>query len=338
MAKSASFFTLRRGSTKSLTFQVLRGKQITKDRVTTVSNPQSTTQMDQRLRMPVIAYYRARLKGLVDHSFQSKAYGYESLQYFSSKNLAKDGAVIDSFAPKGLTFASLANVLVSEGSLATITPKPSTDGTASLDGVTFSSLGSGIGKAFSGDDAQALINGSGGILQDGDQITFLIQYATRGNFDVSLHSSDKNLPVNGFVIARLQVDTTNGDSNWKVTAASSSATWTDGYVEITSATDGEPTVRQKVYNQGDALGCEAIAVIISRKSGETWMRSTSRLIPNPNLDSSFLVSYDDAKRTYLKDESSSAKYLNNGNESTYITGQIGSTSSSSSSSSTKTEG
>ena len=48
MAQSKSFFGLRTGSTKSLTFQVYRGQQITKDRVTRVSNPQSDAQMQQR--------------------------------------------------------------------------------------------------------------------------------------------------------------------------------------------------------------------------------------------------------------------------------------------------
>ena len=48
MAKSKSFFGLRRGSTKSLTFQVLDGVQITKDRVSEVKNPRSVSQMKQR--------------------------------------------------------------------------------------------------------------------------------------------------------------------------------------------------------------------------------------------------------------------------------------------------
>ena len=75
MAKSSSFFGLRKGSTKSLTFQVLRGQQITKDRVTQVSNPRSEAQMTQRALIPIVAAARAQLKGLVDHSFEGVAYG-----------------------------------------------------------------------------------------------------------------------------------------------------------------------------------------------------------------------------------------------------------------------
>lgn len=80
MAKSKSFFGLRTGSTKSLTFQTYRGQQITKDRVTSVSNPQTISQMDQRLLLPMVANARTRLSGLIDHSFEGVPYGYQSLQ------------------------------------------------------------------------------------------------------------------------------------------------------------------------------------------------------------------------------------------------------------------
>ena len=86
MAKSKSFFGLRTGSTKSLTFQVYRGQQITKDRVTRISNPRSEAQMRQRAIIPIVAARRAALKGLVDHSFEGVAYGDQSLRKFSELN------------------------------------------------------------------------------------------------------------------------------------------------------------------------------------------------------------------------------------------------------------
>ena len=49
MAKSKSFFGLRTGSTKSHTYQILNGEQITKDRVYKVRNPQTSLQMIQRV-------------------------------------------------------------------------------------------------------------------------------------------------------------------------------------------------------------------------------------------------------------------------------------------------
>lgn len=117
MAKSRSFFGLRTGSTKSLTFQTYRGQQITKDRVTSVSNPQSAAQMDQRLLLPMVANARTRLAGLVDHSFEGVPYGYQSLQKFSSLNLQKGALTVSSYVPKGLSDPGRANFIISDGSL-----------------------------------------------------------------------------------------------------------------------------------------------------------------------------------------------------------------------------
>ena len=102
MAKSKSFFraAVIITSTKSLTNQ-LRGQQITKDRVTSVSNPQTIAQMDQRLLLPMVANARTRLAGLVDHSFEGVPYGYQSLQKFSSMNLQKGALTVSSLRAKG---------------------------------------------------------------------------------------------------------------------------------------------------------------------------------------------------------------------------------------------
>ena len=117
MAKSKSFFGLRTGSTKSLTFQTYRGQQITKDRVTSVSNPQTIAQMDQRLLLPMVANARTRLAGLVDHSFEGVPYGYQSLQKFSSMNLLKGALTVSSYVPKGLSDPGRANFIIADGSL-----------------------------------------------------------------------------------------------------------------------------------------------------------------------------------------------------------------------------
>lgn len=117
MAKSKSFFGLRTGSTKSLTFQTYRGQQITKDRVASVSNPQTIAQMDQRLLLPMVANARTRLSGLVDHSFEGVPYGYQSLQKFSSLNLQKGALTVSSYVPKGLSDPGRANFIIADGSL-----------------------------------------------------------------------------------------------------------------------------------------------------------------------------------------------------------------------------
>ena len=117
MAKSKSFFGLRTGSTKSLTFSVYRGTQVTKDRVTRVANPRTYAQMQQRAKVPLVAAARVALAGLVDHSFEGVSYGQESLQKFSSLNLANGALNVASYPPNGVSNMGCADFIVSSGSL-----------------------------------------------------------------------------------------------------------------------------------------------------------------------------------------------------------------------------
>ncbi|MBQ3174034.1 MAG: hypothetical protein IJB56_07000 [Alistipes sp.] len=89
MAKSKSFFGLRRGSTKTLTFQVNNGKQITKDRVYDVKNPRTQEQMVQRMVMATASAAYAVMKQIVDHSFQGITYGQMNMAEFIRLNAKK---------------------------------------------------------------------------------------------------------------------------------------------------------------------------------------------------------------------------------------------------------
>lgn len=89
MAQSKSFFGLRRGSTKSLTFQVFNGKQVTKDRVETVKNPRTPAQMDQRMIMKTVGAAYSAMREIVDHSFQGYSYGMQNMSHFLSVNAEK---------------------------------------------------------------------------------------------------------------------------------------------------------------------------------------------------------------------------------------------------------
>lgn len=87
MAQSKGFFGLRKGSTKSLTFSVLDGKQITKDRVYDVKNPRTEAQMRQRMLMTTIGAAYKTLKSIADHSFEGYSSGMQCMRQFNSHNL-----------------------------------------------------------------------------------------------------------------------------------------------------------------------------------------------------------------------------------------------------------
>lgn len=128
-AKSKSFFGLRRGSTKSLTFQVLDGQQITKDRVTEVRNPRTEKQRIQRVIMNTALRAYSAMKEICDHSFEGIAYGGKSQQAFLAENiraartrLADKGDAFASekaFTPLGQVFVSANAYVISKGSLPT---------------------------------------------------------------------------------------------------------------------------------------------------------------------------------------------------------------------------
>lgn len=87
MAKSKSFFGLRRGSTKSHTYSILNGQQITKDRVQSVANPKTQKQQFQRAIMASVMAAYSEMKEIEDHAFQGKKKGSENQREFMSRNL-----------------------------------------------------------------------------------------------------------------------------------------------------------------------------------------------------------------------------------------------------------
>lgn len=87
MAQSKGFFGLRKGSTKSLTFSTLDGKQITKDRVYEVKNPRTENQMRQRMLMTTVGAAYKMLKSIADHSFEGFSSGMQCMRQFNSRNL-----------------------------------------------------------------------------------------------------------------------------------------------------------------------------------------------------------------------------------------------------------
>ena len=87
MAQSKSFFGLRRGSTKSLTFSVYNGKQVTKDRVNVVKNPRSSMQMSQRAVMSTVIKAYSSMRDICNHSFEGIPYGQKTMNAFVSENI-----------------------------------------------------------------------------------------------------------------------------------------------------------------------------------------------------------------------------------------------------------
>ena len=86
MAVSQGYYGLRRGSTKSHTYQVVGGKQITKDRVEGGKNPRTLGQMKQRAIISTVGSAYSAMKAICDHSFEGVTAGRESMAEFIALN------------------------------------------------------------------------------------------------------------------------------------------------------------------------------------------------------------------------------------------------------------
>lgn len=294
MAKSASFFTLRSGSTKSLTFQVYRGKQITKDRVSEVSNPQTTPQMYQRMKLAQVAAAAARLKGLVNHSFEGVEYGWRSIAEFRRLNLEKSGGLqIGMFIPKGMADAGIANYLISKGSLQSVSAiwgdiattgsaiyVPALGGAKFPDSVTLSVSGANATKA---EKWNAFIDAFLALKENsryalGDQLTFLIQATYAGDpykwvkQGVTSPSSDEDYNAQrrtGFVISRLILEKDNSEmiDKWTLDVGNVTASdankyvvnyLSDGYIDLSTSDNDRLGTQSMFFQLSDSINNDEI--------------------------------------------------------------------------------
>ena len=335
MAKSKSFFGLRTGSTKSLTFQVYRGQQITKDRVTRVANPRTEAQMKQRAIIPIVAASRAALKGLVDHSFEGVNYGNDSLKKFSELNLRSGQLVVESYAPNGYSNPGFASLMVSTGSLSdggVITSLSPTYTTFVFKAQTSTDLTFNAAKA--GDDAEAVLRtiaewGANGceVVAPGNQLTFLtvslVDYVKVGNNRAPLSAFDISrilFPSTGSTPA--QVDDVNG--SWKVEKdldEGASEVWLiNGNTHVTifwTKSDSTLTVNVQQLNRDSVKVCGG-TVIRSAYVNGVWKRSNAKIeVSIPEGEDKYTY---EMWRSYYESTSVSAKYLNQGDEGTGIQG------------------
>ena len=338
MAKSKSFFGLRTGSTKSLTFQVYRGEQITKDRVYRVSNPRSEAQMTQRALIPIVAAARSALKGLVDHSFEGVPYGEASLKEFSKQNLRAGALTVTSYSPNGVSNPGFANLIVSNGSIhvpfnisSTTNSNTIKDRTKEYPPFKFPALDKGA-------RAEAIFNyletyareNNVALIAPGTQLSFLTIYQS-GYVDVNTGHGTIEAPTSGFVLDRIYIP--NGDSesenaqeinnNWNVFAAVAQdanqvVLKNSNGSMLTIACDGSLSMISSVSETSENDNNCGMALILSRYVNGVWKRSPARL--TIGFEPTNKYSFEDWLSTYKTTGAASKKYLNTGDESTGIQG------------------
>lgn len=329
---------MRRGSTKSLTFSVYRGQQITKDRVTDIANPQTQAQMMQRLKVPMVANARSALKELVDHSFEGYAYGESSLKRFSSLNLQTGNLTVTQYVPKNIMDCGLANFVISDGSLPEqkVQLDYNNNDLKSSFFRVFTNLSKAPvvkdeisvkeGESITDELLQQLCNVIG--LSADEQLTFLAQ--TKGD-TYAFPSDDDSTEYEGhyhlFVVSRF-INNIDKVSNWKIqtdaNAGNAEISITDGFMSLTfllGETQDGHSIEASVTDSYIGNGLEAACCVYSRQENAVWRRSPQRMVvgPTPPIDKS-TQDYTNVVYTYLKPSTASAKYLNTGMQGVGITG------------------
>lgn len=301
MAQSKSFFGLRRGSTKTLTFSVYNGKQVTKDRVYNVKNPRSSMQMKQRAIMATALRGYSALKEICDHSFEGITYGQMSMNHFVSEN----ARMIRTAAPNVNLSLSKGNsvsnaYIISKGSLPI-----QTIGVSEVENVKRFS------KSISyvpGDIDFSFFMNLFGATKIGDMVTFVhlvsnpddnasiywIRFKlTDENKQKSINTS--STPVNILSSLKEGSDYETNIDNFSPTDFPFTLTGNTGESALTI---GESTATDNRLPQ-------SMGVILSRKSDAGWLRSSSTMV---NLTDTF--NYTEALASYPEN---GEKILNGGN-------------------------
>lgn len=232
------------------------GKRLARIRQTEVKNPKTDGQVIQRMIIATAAKAYSLMKSIVDHSFEGVQYGGASQSFFLKKAsedirayVAKNYpdfvetdqlALVGLATPNSFGYAGV-GLMISKGNLSTIPCEVSEDGQALL-----------FGKVMAGSTVQDVLTSVNA--RPGDQITYC-GIDPRGNWFESRYI--------------VKAD---------ATAAQLAAAW-----DATGAAeyfDAQTLVTQQLQAGSNHLGNDNIttaAVILSRKDGSVWKRSTQRL-------------------------------------------------------------
>ena len=261
MAKSKGFFGIRTGSTKNFTFSELHGEQITKERVSKVKNPRTISQMRQRMLMATIGAAYSYLKAIADHSFEGKTVGQQNMSEFMRLNLNKfrDASLNNSAA---YAFNAYQDKLINP--MRFILAKGSLPAMPFVINATDQiELSYNIADASTAEKIYEVMG-----LNKGDMVTFVWVVGTS-----SLVGGIFKYTPNRLNIVRLKADKTGAI-----------ATPHDAF----SFESNHDDLDINISKQGDVLKLSSTianigAVILSRQSNGTWLRSDATMAGNKSI-------------------------------------------------------
>lgn len=281
MAKGNMFLGMSRGSVGDVTFYRNRGNQVARARNRAPMNPKTEAQTIQRMILATASKAYSRMKGIVDHSFQGVQYGGVSQSYFLkramddirtwvSQTINITGEYPENLRNpllyRGLAFPTDAHqsgvgLLISEGTIPSVpavlnTPEEGADAVVDY-------FGEVMTAENNRPSVRAVMKAFGA--QKGDQIT-AVGLMEDGSFSASRY----------VIMSDVDDDVLDGD--WDSDAAAFDTLKTiigNVYIDFKN---GAAANQRKAFISAKSGELIAASIIISRKVGDVWQRSTQRLV------------------------------------------------------------
>ena len=296
----------------NMVYYTMNGKTYARARVEQVKNPKTGKQMAQRLIFTTAVRSRDAMKSIVDHSFENKKYGSESLNYFMKRNLeilraraATDNGLTGSFnVPYGITMQANP-LLVSQGTI------PSMNYTFDKeDGLCFY-----VENADKTTIRQFLtINQT---VRKGDQITVML-LVPNAKVEEAVTAGGEVVNPTHLIKMRITIPADIADDAIffdRNESALGSLLITEGVENFTLGQDvNKLCFKEGIADELGTCGC----IIVSRPEGKKWLRSTEYMKMNPNYDDS-LYNFNDVLNTWMQGTTEITglkdnEYLNQGQE------------------------
>lgn len=250
---------------------------------TSVYNPQTNGQIDQRMKLPAAQNFYRAMSGILNHSYQGVKYGGRSYAEFMKRAMLMTSGF--PFVEKGDKTPWPGRYVIADGGLAPVFVTAITNGKA----VSSVNIEGNITTTV-GEVSEQLLAGNAGLLAQGDQLTFVLCYR-----------------VNGYPIyrtARFIID------------SESTATLSDWANSQQMQLDSD-TGKMRFF-VSDVTDVIAAAVIVSRppRSAGAWQRSYTVMYVIDGIAGN-MAQLDGVRASYKKQATvttNSDWYLNQGNE------------------------
>lgn len=295
----------------NMVYYSMNGKTYARARVEQVKNPKTAKQMAQRLIFTTAVRSRDALKSIVDHSFENKKYGSESLNYFMKRNLeilraraAADNGLTGSFnVPYGITMQANP-LLISQGTI------PSMVYNFNANAGLYINVGAETIVTVGDFLAQNLT------IRKGDQITVLLLMPTTNVEAVT--AGGEEILATRLIKMRITIPANIADDAVffdKTNIVFGSLLITEGLEDFAFVTSNTTiSFKESVTNENGLCGC----IIVSRPEGKKWLRSTEYMKMNPNYDDG-LYNFNDVLNSWMRGTTEIVglednEYLNQGQE------------------------